>query len=67
MSVRNFIEEVHLVLVEHKGDRNTMNRSIAPSFIEKATILIQEVEEVKIFLRSEEVQITDFKVRPLQR
>lgn len=43
-----------------------MNRGITPSFIEKATILIQEVEEVKVFLRSEEVQITDFKVRPLQ-
>lgn len=42
-----------------------MNRGITPSFIEKAAVLIEEVEKVNVFLRSEEVQITNFEVRPL--
>jgi hypothetical protein len=41
MGVANFIKEVDFLFFEHESGCYRVNRSIAPSLIEEATVLIQ--------------------------
>lgn len=65
MVVGDFIEEVDLFLFQEQTSSNRVHWSIAPSFIEEATIAVKRFEVIQIFLRSEPVQVSDFKIRPL--
>ena len=42
-----------------------MHGGIAPSLIEETAILVQDLEEIEIGLRSQPVKIPHFKIRPL--
>ena len=42
-----------------------MHWRITPSLVEETAILIQDIEEIEIRLRSQPIKITDFKVGPL--
>lgn len=50
MIVRDIVEEVDVFLVEHERCSDGMHRSVTPSFVEEATILIEFLEEIKIRL-----------------
>lgn len=63
--VSNIIEEVDLLLLEKKSGSDGMDWSVTPSLVEESSVLIQRLEEVSVCLRSEPVEVTDFKVRPL--
>ena len=65
MPVSNVFEEVDLILLQHQGGSDGMNRSIAPALVEETAFLVEEVEIVAIGLRTQEVEACDFKIRPL--
>ena len=43
-----------------------MHRGIAPSLIEKASLLVEEGEEIQVLLRTKPVQASNFEVGPLE-
>lgn len=53
MVVGDVVEEVDLLLLEHQGRRNGVHGSIAPAFVEKATVLIKALEVVNVGLRAQ--------------
>jgi hypothetical protein len=46
MVVRNIVEEVNLILLEHQARSNRVDRGIAPAFVEESAIVVEGVEEV---------------------
>lgn len=42
-----------------------MHWRITPSLVEETAILIQDIEEIEIGLRSQPIKVTDFKIGPL--
>lgn len=42
-----------------------MHRRITPSLVEESAILIQDIEEIEIRLRSQPIKIANFEVGPL--
>lgn len=65
MVVSNVVEEVDLFLLQHETGGNRVDGSIAPSFVEKAAILVQRLEEVNVGFGAEPVQVTNLEVGPL--
>ena len=65
MPVPDVVKEMNLVLVQHQTGSNGMNGRVSPSLVEEAAILVQLVEEVEIWLRSQPVEIADLEVGPL--
>ena len=66
MVIANLIEEMNLFLLQGQGGGDGVDRSIAPSFVEEAAILVEGVEKVCICLGTEPVGTGDFKIRPLR-
>ena len=64
--VRNVIEEVDLVLVEHEARRDGVDGGITPPLVEEAAVAVQRLEEVGVGLRAEPVEAADLKVGPLR-
>lgn len=65
MIVSDIVEEVDLVLLEHETGGDRMNRSVTPSFVEEAPVLIEGFEEIKVGLGAEPVKVADLEVGPL--
>lgn len=65
--ITNLIEEMDFLLFEEESGRNRVNGSVAPSLIEKATVLIERVEIFEVRVRSQPVQAANLKVGPLER
>lgn len=42
-----------------------MHRRITPSLIEETAILIQDIEEIKVGLRSQPIKVPNLKIGPL--
>lgn len=42
------IEEMDFVLVEEETSRNRMHWSVAPSLVEKSTVLVERLEEIDV-------------------
>lgn len=64
MPITNVVEEMYLFLLREKCRSDAMHWRISPSFIVKATLLVEEVEELLVTLTSPEIKITDFKITP---
>ena len=64
MSVANIIEKVNLILSREKCGPNRMYWRVAPSFVVETAALIQMLEKVHIRLRSPEIEVANFEVRP---
>lgn len=62
--VSNVAEEVDLVLVGEERSTNTVYGCVTPSFVVKATLRVEVVEELRVSLTTPEVQITDLEVAP---
>lgn len=62
--IGNVVEEVNLLLGQHQRRSDGMHRSIAPSFIEEAAVLVKLVEVINISLGSEPVEVANLKVGP---
>lgn len=60
--ISNVFEEMDLVLSQGKRRSQSVDRSIAPALIEKATVLIEYFEKVKVFVGSEPVEVCDFEI-----
>ena len=67
MVVSDIIEEVDLVLLQHKTSSNGVNRSIAPTLVEETAILVKRLEIVGVSLGAEPFKAADLKVGPLVR
>lgn len=65
--VCNVVKEVHLTPVQEEACSNRVHGSIAPSFVEEATLLIQMLEVIHIFLRPQPIEVAHFEVGPLKR
>lgn len=63
--VGDLVEEVNLLLLEHSGCGDGVDGCIAPSLIEKATILVKGGEVVNVRLGAQPLQAADLKVGPL--
>ena len=66
MVVGNVIEEVDLLLVQQKPGGDRVYGSIAPAFIEEASVLVQLGEEVDIGIGPQPVQVPYLEVGPLK-
>ena len=64
MPVPDIREEVELVFGCKQSSTDRVNGGITPSFIVKATGLVEMVEEFAVRLSSPEVEVADFKVGP---
>jgi hypothetical protein len=64
MVVSDIIEEVDLVLLQHKASSNGVNRSIAPTLVEETAILVKRLEIVGVSLGAEPFKAADLKVGP---
>jgi hypothetical protein len=60
--VGNVVEEVNLLLWQHQGRGNAVNRSIAPALIEETASPVQMVEVVDVLFRSQPVEVADLEV-----
>lgn len=65
MIVAKVVEEMNLIPWQEKCSSNGVYRSVAPTFVEKATLLVEESEVVDVGLGSQPVEIADFEIRPL--
>lgn len=66
MVIRNVVEEVNLILWKKKAGGNGMDRRVAPSLVEETAIFVERFKEIQIRLRSEPIEVADFKVGPLE-
>jgi len=64
MPISNIVEKVNLVLPCEQSSPDTMDRSIAPPLIVKATFFVEEVKEFRVCFAPPEVEIADLKVTP---
>jgi hypothetical protein len=60
--VCDIVEEVDLVLFQHQGCGDGVNGGIAPALIEESAVTVERVEEVKVGLRTEPVEIADLEI-----
>ena len=58
MSVPNVVKPVNLAFVGKHGNRDRMNRSIAPSFVVETSSTIQVVKEIIVSFGTEEAKIS---------
>jgi hypothetical protein len=65
--ISNIIEEVDFLFFQEKTGSDGMHRCITPTFVEESTILIEGLKIVEICLRTEPVQVTNFKIGPLSK
>lgn len=63
--VGNVVEEVDLLLGQHKTGGNRVHRRITPSLIEETTVLVEGLEVVDVGLGTKPVKVTDLEVGPL--
>lgn len=63
--VGNLIPEMDLFWLEHDGSSDRVDRRIAPSLVEKSTVLVQGGEVVNVLIRSQPFQAANLKVGPL--
>lgn len=64
MTIADVLKPVDLRLVGKEGGAYRMDRSIAPSLIVEAPLLVQVVEEFRVRCCTPEVEVSNFKVRP---
>lgn len=64
MVIGNVVEEVDLALVQHKASSDGMNRCVAPSFVEEATIFVERLKEIGVSFASQPVKVADFEIGP---
>lgn len=64
VEVCNVIEEMNLFLLEHQTGGNGVDGGISPALVEETTVLVENVEEVRVGLRAEPVEVTNLKVGP---
>lgn len=67
MVIGNVVEEVNLVFLEEQPRSDRVYRSITPSLIEEAAILVELVEVIRVGLGSKPIEIPNFEVGPLGR
>jgi hypothetical protein len=53
-----------LVFRQENSGTDTVDRSVAPSLVKEASVLVELVEEVRVGLASPEIEVTNLKVRP---
>jgi len=63
--ISNIVEEVYFLFFQEKTGGDGMHRCITPTFVEESTILIEGLKIVEICLRTEPVEVTNFKIGPL--
>jgi hypothetical protein len=64
--VGDVFEEMDFIFVQEKTGSNRMYWSIAPTLVEESTILVQRFEKVDVRFRSEPIEVTNFKIGPLE-
>lgn len=64
--IGDIVEEVDLLLLEQETGGDRVDGSIAPSLVEKATILVQRLEEIDVCLGAQPVKVADLEVGPLK-
>jgi len=64
--VGDVLEEVDFIFVQEKTGSNRMDWSIAPTLVEESTILVKRFEKVGVGFRSQPIEVTNFKVGPLE-
>jgi hypothetical protein len=64
--VGDVLEEVDFIFVQEKTGSNRMYWSVAPTLVEESTILVKRFEIVGVGFRSQPIEVTNFKVGPLE-
>lgn len=64
MIVRNIVEEMNLLLLEHQSRGDGMDRCIAPALVEETACMVQRGEIVDVSIGSKPVQVANLKVGP---
>ena len=64
--VRNVVEEVDLLLVQHDARRDGVHGRVAPALVEEAAVAVQALKVVDVSLGAEPVEIADLEIGPLK-
>jgi hypothetical protein len=67
MIIGDFVEEVDLILVQQQTGRERVDRGVSPPLVEETPGLIEVVKVVEIGFRSEPVEVSNFKIGPLNQ
>lgn len=62
--IRNLVEKVNLVLLQHQRSGNAVDRRIAPALVEESALMVEEVEVIHIRLAAQPVKTADLEIRP---
>ena len=62
--VSDITEEVDLILVCEESSSDAVDGGITPSFVVKATLVVEEFKELRVRLVAPEVEIANLEVRP---
>jgi hypothetical protein len=65
MVVSDIVEKMNLFFLQQNASRDRMNWCITPAFVEESTILVKCIEEIRVSLRSQPIEVTDFEIGPL--
>lgn len=65
MIVRDVVEKVNLLFLQHEPSSDRVDRSIAPALVEEAAILVKAVEKVDVLLRSKPIKVSNLEIGPL--
>ena len=64
--VCDVVEEVDLLLLEHKTCGDRVNGSITPTLIEETAVLVKLFKVIDVCGATEPVEVADFEVGPLR-
>lgn len=62
MVVADGVEEVNFLFLQKEGCSDGMNRCVSPSFVEEATVSVEDLKVIYVCLGSKPVEITNFEV-----
>jgi hypothetical protein len=65
MVVSDIVEKMNLFFLQQNASRDRMNWCITPAFVEESTILVKCIEKIRVSLRSQPIEVTDFEIGPL--
>lgn len=63
--IGDVFEKVDFLLFEEQPGSNRMDGSVSPTLVEKATVMVEGFEEIKIGLGAQPVEVSDLEIGPL--
>lgn len=60
--IRDVVEEVNLVFLQHQASCDGVNRRIAPALVEETSSMVKRCEKVNVCVGAEPIEVAYLKV-----